>query len=106
MWHVFHALIRCGASFEVEIVSEQFVGKRLLERHRMVNGALVEEMKDIHALSIKALTPEQQLKKQQDSEKSQAAVWEYAYDHLWHRKHRTFKHLTEFQFYVGNLFGV
>ncbi|KAL1806481.1 hypothetical protein ACET3Z_029549 [Daucus carota] len=58
----------CGASFAVEIVSDQFEGKRLLERHRMVNAALVEEMKDIHALSItKALTPEQQLKKQQES---------------------------------------
>ncbi|WOH12777.1 hypothetical protein DCAR_0832285 [Daucus carota subsp. sativus] len=65
----------CGASFAVEIVSDQFEGKRLLERHRMVNAALVEEMKDIHALSItKALTPEQQLKKQQESEKSQVAI--------------------------------
>ncbi|KAF9624861.1 hypothetical protein IFM89_015415 [Coptis chinensis] len=50
----------CGASFAVEVVSEQFEGKRLLERHRMVNTALAEEMKDIHALSIKkALTPAQ-----------------------------------------------
>lgn len=58
---------RCGASFVVEIVSEQFEGKRLLERHRMVNGALSEEMKQIHALSIrKALTPDQ-WKQQQES---------------------------------------
>ena len=50
----------CGASFEVEVVSEQFEGKRLLERHRMVNGALTEQMKEIHALSIKkSLTPSQ-----------------------------------------------
>ncbi|KAL7102164.1 hypothetical protein ACP275_08G102000 [Erythranthe tilingii] len=50
----------CGASYCVEIVSEQFEGKRLLERHRMVNTALAEEMKEIHALSItKALTPQQ-----------------------------------------------
>ncbi|KAJ0236481.1 Protein BOLA2 [Hirschfeldia incana] len=50
----------CGASFAVEIVSEQFEGKRLLERHRMVNAALEEEMKEIHALSIKkAQTPQQ-----------------------------------------------
>ncbi|KAK4759010.1 hypothetical protein SAY87_020311 [Trapa incisa] len=50
----------CGASFVVEIVSPQFEGKRLLERHRMVNAALENEMKQIHALSIrKALTPEQ-----------------------------------------------
>lgn len=50
----------CGASFEVEVVSEKFEGKRLLERHRIVNAALVEQMKEIHALSIKkALTPSQ-----------------------------------------------
>ncbi|KAL4356728.1 hypothetical protein AHAS_Ahas09G0115700 [Arachis hypogaea] len=50
----------CGASFVVEIVSEEFEGKRLLERHRMVNAALEEEMKEIHALSVKkAVTPEQ-----------------------------------------------
>ncbi|KAJ0454470.1 putative BolA protein [Helianthus annuus] len=61
----------CGASFKVEIVSEQFEGKRLLDRHRMVNGALAEEMKDIHALSItKALTPDQ-WNKQQQSQTSQ-----------------------------------
>ncbi|KMZ73564.1 Bola-like family protein [Zostera marina] len=48
----------CGASFEIEIVSEQFEGKKLLERHRMVNAALAEQMKEIHALSIKkAVTP-------------------------------------------------
>lgn len=66
-------MIRCGASYTVEIVSEQFEGKRLLERHRMVNAALTVEMKDIHALSItKALTPEQ-WKKQQESDSQSAA---------------------------------
>ncbi|KAG8497243.1 hypothetical protein CXB51_008497 [Gossypium anomalum] len=60
----------CGASFVIEIVSEQFEGKRLLERHRIVNAALEEEMKQIHALSIKkALTPEL-WKQQQEAEKS------------------------------------
>eukprot|EP01018_Ginkgo_biloba_P012804 Gb_08186 [translate_table: standard] len=50
----------CGASFSIEIVSAQFEGKRLLERHRMVNSALAEELKEIHALSIKkAITPQQ-----------------------------------------------
>ncbi|KAJ9703980.1 hypothetical protein PVL29_005317 [Vitis rotundifolia] len=64
----------CGASFSIEIVSEQFEGKRLLERHRMVNAALQEEMKQIHALSIKkALTPEQ-WKQQQEAENSQPAA--------------------------------
>eukprot|EP00250_Pteridium_aquilinum_P009686 c1885_g1_i1 orf=251-529(-) len=50
----------CGASFLVEIVSSAFEGKRLLERHRLVNSALAEEMKQIHALSVKkAMTPQQ-----------------------------------------------
>ncbi|EFJ15866.1 hypothetical protein SELMODRAFT_143426 [Selaginella moellendorffii] len=50
----------CGASFDIEIASSNFEGKRLLERHRLVNAALAEELKDIHALSIrKALTPKQ-----------------------------------------------
>lgn len=50
----------CGASFDIEIASAQFEGKRLLERHRLVNTALADELKSIHALSIrKALTPQQ-----------------------------------------------
>ncbi|XP_052205237.1 protein BOLA2 [Diospyros lotus] len=62
----------CGASFEIEIVSEQFEGKRLLERHRMVNAALAQEMKEIHALSIKkALTPNQWNEQQQQQEDAQ-----------------------------------
>ncbi|XP_068315737.1 protein BOLA2-like [Pyrus communis] len=63
----------CGASFAIEIVSAQFEGKRLLERHRLVNSSLEEEMKEIHALSIKkALTPEQ-WKQQQESQVSKPA---------------------------------
>ncbi|KAJ8557381.1 hypothetical protein K7X08_003006 [Anisodus acutangulus] len=46
----------CGAKFSIVIVTEQFEGKRLLERHRMVNGAVAEEMKEIHALSITKLS--------------------------------------------------
>eukprot|EP00238_Polyblepharides_amylifera_P014162 CAMPEP_0196582142 /NCGR_PEP_ID=MMETSP1081-20130531/37636_1 /TAXON_ID=36882 /ORGANISM="Pyramimonas amylifera, Strain CCMP720" /LENGTH=86 /DNA_ID=CAMNT_0041902625 /DNA_START=145 /DNA_END=405 /DNA_ORIENTATION=+ len=51
----------CGSSYEVTLlVSAQFEGKKLIERHRLVNTALSEEMKEIHALSIKkVLTPEQ-----------------------------------------------
>ncbi|XP_006645075.1 protein BOLA2 [Oryza brachyantha] len=50
----------CGASYEIEVVSEKFEGKRLLERHRMVNTALAPHMAEIHAVSIKkALTPTQ-----------------------------------------------
>ncbi|QHO35277.1 hypothetical protein DS421_9g274160 [Arachis hypogaea] len=65
----------CGASFVVEIVSEEFEGKRLLERHRMVNAALEEEMKEIHALSVKkAVTPEQWKQLQQDSNQANPAA--------------------------------
>lgn len=76
LWHYITemAFSRCGASFEIEIVSEEFEGKRLLDRHRMVNAALEEEMKDIHALSIKkALTPVQ-WQPQQEPQNTQIAA--------------------------------
>ena len=49
----------CGASYEIEVVSGKFEGKRLLDCHRMVNTALAPLMAEIHAVSIKALTPAQ-----------------------------------------------
>jgi BolA protein len=49
-----------GGHYVVTIVSAQFVGKGLLERHRLVYDALGEAMRgEIHALSIRALTPEE-----------------------------------------------
>ncbi|XP_022073691.1 bolA-like protein 2 [Acanthochromis polyacanthus] len=50
---------RCAASFKVLVVSPQFEGKPLLQRHRMVNTCLGEELKEIHAFEQKTLTPEQ-----------------------------------------------
>ena len=49
----------CGQSFEAVVVSSQFEGKPLLQRHRMVNGCLAEEIKKVHAFSQKTYTPEQ-----------------------------------------------
>ncbi|XP_014213830.1 bolA-like protein 2 [Copidosoma floridanum] len=49
----------CGAKFTVLIVSEKFEGKSLLQRHRLVNSTLQEELKSIHAFTQKTLTPEQ-----------------------------------------------
>jgi len=49
----------CGAKFNAVIVSSEFEGKPLLQRHRMVNEVLKEEMKTIHAFSQKTYTPEQ-----------------------------------------------
>lgn len=49
----------CGGKFSAVIVSSQFQGKALLQRHRLVNAALTEELKTIHAFSQKTYTPEQ-----------------------------------------------
>lgn len=46
--------------FRVDIVSRAFAGKTRLERHRLVNAALAEELADrVHALAIAAKTPEE-----------------------------------------------
>ncbi|XP_063791384.1 bolA-like protein 2 [Pseudophryne corroboree] len=49
----------CSTSFKVLIVSPLFDGKPLLQRHRLVNGCLSEELKIIHAFEQKTLTPAQ-----------------------------------------------
>ena len=47
-----------GRHFDAIIVSHAFDGKRLVQRHQLVYGVLGDRMKEeIHALSIKALTP-------------------------------------------------
>jgi BolA protein len=44
--------------FRVLIVSAVFEGKSRVDRHRLVNEALAEELRShIHALAIRALTP-------------------------------------------------
>ena len=46
--------------FTIKVVSASFAGKSLLERHRMVNDVLAEELKGpVHALAISALAPEE-----------------------------------------------
>lgn len=41
----------CGQMFKVVIVSDAFVGKSLLQRHRLVNSCAAEEIKQLHAFS-------------------------------------------------------
>jgi BolA family transcriptional regulator, general stress-responsive regulator len=49
-----------GGHYLLTIVSRRFSGKSALARHRMVYTALQEMMhKNIHALSVKAYTPEE-----------------------------------------------
>ncbi len=44
--------------FRVDIVSEAFSGKSRLERHRLVNATLAQELADrVHALAIAAKAP-------------------------------------------------
>ncbi len=46
--------------FSIKVVSDSFAGKSRVERHRMVNEVLADELKGrIHALAIRALTPEE-----------------------------------------------
>lgn len=46
--------------FRVEIVSAAFAGKSRVERHRLVNALLAEELAgSVHALQLATLTPEE-----------------------------------------------
>jgi BolA family transcriptional regulator, general stress-responsive regulator len=56
--HIGHAGAESGGHFSLLIKSDQFVGKNLVQRHRMVYDALGNLMQtQIHALSIRALAP-------------------------------------------------
>jgi len=60
--HAGHTGVRMhgGGHFVVRIVATRFRGKTRVERHRMVNEALGDAFETgIHALSIKAKTPEE-----------------------------------------------
>lgn len=53
-----------GVHFEATVVSESFVGKRTLERHRAVYAALGAHMgTDIHALSLETMSPSESERK-------------------------------------------
>ncbi len=52
--------------FKVVIVSDDFEGKRLIQRHRAVNQVLSDELANaIHALAIHTLTPSEWEQKHQ-----------------------------------------
>jgi len=49
-----------GTHFEAVIVSAAFTGKSMVQQHQLVYAALGDRMRaEIHALSMKTLTPEQ-----------------------------------------------
>jgi BolA family transcriptional regulator, general stress-responsive regulator len=58
--HAGHAAAGGGGHFIVRVISPRFEGVPLLDRNRMVFRLFEAEMgRDIHALAIKALTPEE-----------------------------------------------
>lgn len=49
-----------GTHFEAIVISPAFAGQSMIAQHRMVYGALGARMgTEIHALSLRTLTPEQ-----------------------------------------------
>lgn len=58
--HAGHSGAREGGHFTVHIVAAAFAGKTPIQRHRLVHAAVVDLMRrEIHALSIRAWTPEE-----------------------------------------------
>ena len=58
--HAGHAGAREGGEthYRVEVVSERFMGKTRIERHRLVNAALEPAFaRGLHALAVQAKTP-------------------------------------------------
>ncbi|RUO44925.1 BolA family protein [Idiomarina aquatica] len=45
--------------FKVTLVTDQFAGKRLLQRHRAINQLLADELQQIHALALHTYTPDE-----------------------------------------------
>lgn len=45
--------------FKLTLVSDEFLGKRLLQRHQFVYGLLQEQMEKIHALALHLYTEEE-----------------------------------------------
>ena len=58
--HAGHAGAKDGGHYKLDIVATAFVGKNTVARHRLIYDAAGELMRGrIHALSIRALSPEE-----------------------------------------------
>lgn len=60
--HAGHAGARPGGEshFAIAVVAAEFTGRSPLERHRLINAVLAEELAGpVHALSIRAFSPEE-----------------------------------------------
>ena len=58
--HAGHAGARDGGHYKVDIIAHAFAGKNTLARHRLIYETAGDLMRGrIHALSIRALTPDE-----------------------------------------------
>lgn len=55
-----HALTSDGEHYEVTVISSLFEGKRRVQQHQLVYGAVQQEMDTgaLHAMSLKTYTPQ------------------------------------------------
>ncbi len=55
--------LMCVCTCSVQVVSDAFAGKRLVQRHKMVYSILDHELKTgVHALALKTKTPDEMTK--------------------------------------------
>lgn len=47
----------CGAKFSITVVAMAFEGKPIVMQHRLCHKCLEEEIKSIHALSLRTIAP-------------------------------------------------
>lgn len=58
--HAGHAGAKDGGHYKLDIVSAAFAGKNMMARHRLIYAAAGDLMRGrIHALSIRAMAPEE-----------------------------------------------
>ena len=66
--HLNHEQHDGGFHLEAVIVSENFINKSLIERHKLIYAALGDLLKhEIHAFSMKTLTPDEWENKKNES---------------------------------------
>ncbi len=57
--HSEHGAFSRPSHVKLLIISNSFLNKSLLERNRMVNAAIKDEIADIHSISLKLMTTEE-----------------------------------------------
>lgn len=58
--HMHSSRLGAESHFKVQIVSEKFAGLSRVQRQREVHALLGDELKVIHALSLRLITPEEE----------------------------------------------